>query len=244
MRVGLAVQLVRPRVVLGRVRIGLLGEVLDVGLHRRAGCVAREASLRRGGEEVGQAVLERDELCLRVVADGRVIGGEPARVVEQRRHVVRPQAPERIRGLVAEERPHHRGQVIGVAGDSGVRDLPEVVVVADAAAHQVRGEHRVLTQQRLELQRLVRGRLTGRRAQGIGGAGLRAHPVRGGRRGGRPLARRGRRRRARRRRPGTSGQQHAAQHHDRPPAPARHPRHRASPPIGPAPMRPASAARG
>ena len=200
-----------------------------MGLHGRAGRIARETTLRRGGEEIGHAVLERDELRLRVVAGGRVVGGEPARVVEQRRHVVRPQAPECGRGLVTEERPHDRGQVVGVSGDCGVRGLPEVVVVADAAAHQVRGEHGVLAKQCLELQRLVRGRLAGRRAQGTGGAGLRAHPVRGRRRGGRPLARRRRRRRARRWRPGTSRQQHAAQHHDRPPALARRPRHSTSP---------------
>ncbi len=180
MRVGLPVERVGPCVVLGRVGVGLLGEVFDVRLDRRTGRIAREPSLRRRGEEVGQAVLERDQLRLRLVPDRWVVRGQPARVGEQRRHVVGPQPSERGGGLIAEQRPDHRGQIVRVAGDRDVRGLPEVVVVADAAAHQVRRKHRVLPQQRLELQRLVGGRLAGRDAQGAGSTHLPAHLTCGG----------------------------------------------------------------
>ena len=161
-------------------------------LHR----LAVQPPLRGRGEHVGDLAVQRVQPGAGLVAHRRVVRGQAARVVDQRRDVVRPQALEPGRRISAAQRPDLAGQLLGVLPDGRVRGLREVLVVAQPAAHQVTGLDRVLAEQRLQPQRPVRPGLGRRRLRG--GTGRRRRRCRRCRRcSGGPCLRLPRRRRRR-----------------------------------------------
>ena len=134
-------------------------------LHR----LAVQPPLRGRGDDVGDLGVQRVEPGAGLVAHRRVVRGQAARVVDERRDVVGPQALEPGRRVRAAQRPDLLGERLGVLPDRRVRGLREVLVVAQPAAHQVTGLDRVLAEQRLQAQRPVRPGLGRRRLRGSSG---------------------------------------------------------------------------
>jgi hypothetical protein len=85
--------------------------------------------------------------------------------------VIGPNGAELGRCRLSEQRADQSSEIVGVSADCGVRRLPEVLVIANAATHHVGRQHSVLAEQRLQLQGSLqrRGRegVTGRCRRGV-----------------------------------------------------------------------------
>jgi hypothetical protein len=102
--------------------------------------------------------------------------------------VLGPQLPELLRRGVAEQVADQPGHRVGVLAERRVRGLREVLVAADPAPHEVRGQDGVLTEEGLQPQRLLgrRGRRGDQRRSGVTGVRRRSPQARrSGRRSGR-----------------------------------------------------------